>query len=197
MTLVLLDTNAYLRLAKRVRPLLGRTFGQKSYVLAVLKDVEDEVRRSRKLRSEFPWFDDEPFGTERDATRIRLGADEKAVLDATSSILREHVLSDIDRYTRSGRHPPSPTDCRVLAFGQIRPAIVVTDDLGMHQLAADFELPIWHGWELLAKMRTAKMVDHDLIREIYAALERNDDLPATWREARHVAFIKVFGPAPR
>lgn len=49
MTLVLLDTNTYLRLAKRIRPLLGVTFGQKKYVLTVLKDVENEVRRSRAL----------------------------------------------------------------------------------------------------------------------------------------------------
>ena len=49
MTLVLLDTNTYLRLAKRIRPLLGVTFGQKKYVLTVLKDVESEVRRSRAL----------------------------------------------------------------------------------------------------------------------------------------------------
>lgn len=40
MTLVLLDTNAYLRLAKRVRPLLGKKFGQKDYVLTILRDVE-------------------------------------------------------------------------------------------------------------------------------------------------------------
>ena len=38
MTLVLLDTNTYLRLAKRIRPLLGVKFGQKDYVLTVLKD---------------------------------------------------------------------------------------------------------------------------------------------------------------
>ena len=96
--------------------------------------------------------------------------------------------------TRGGRQPPSDTDCRVLAFGQIREAIVVTDDLGMHRLAGDFELPIWHGWELLAKMRSAKKVDNDLIREIYDALERNGDVTATWREAKHTEFVKVFGP---
>ena len=56
-TLVLLDTNAYLRLAKRVRPLLGVPFGQKRYVLTVLEDVEEEVRRNPRLRFHYPWFD--------------------------------------------------------------------------------------------------------------------------------------------
>jgi hypothetical protein len=146
LTLVLLDTNTYLRLAKRIRPLLGVKFGQKDYVLTVLKDVEDEVRRNRTLRFKFPWFDGENFGTERDAAQIRLKAAEKLALENARSILHGHVLGDVDRYTTGGRHPPSDTDCRVLAFGQVRDAFVVTDDLGMHLLAADFELPIWHGW---------------------------------------------------
>jgi hypothetical protein len=105
-----------------------------------------------------------------------------------------HVLDAVELYTTGGRQPPSDTDCRVLAFGQLRDVIVATDDLGMHQLAKDFELPIWHGWELLAKMRSAKKVDNDLIREIYDALECNGDLTATWREAKHTEFAKVIGP---
>jgi hypothetical protein len=49
LTLVLLDTNACLRLAKRVRPAVGIKFGQKGYVLTVHKSVEDEVHRSARL----------------------------------------------------------------------------------------------------------------------------------------------------
>lgn len=95
-----------------------------------------------------------------------------------------------------GRSPPSPTDCFILAFGQIRPAIVATDDLGMHQLARDFDIPVWHGHELLKKMLSAKLIENTLVREIYEALENNDDLPQSWRAAKHTAFKKLFGPAP-
>lgn len=197
MTLALLDTNTYLRLAKRIRPLLGVEFGQKPYVLTVLKDVEDEVRRSRTLQFKFPWFDNEDFGAERDAARIHLKADEKELLENTQSVLRGHVLQEVDRYTTGGRHPPSDTDCRVLAFGQVREAIVVTDDLGMHLLAEDFEIPIWHAWQLLSKMKAAKAVNNDLIREIYEALEQNGDLTRTWAEAKHTEFARIFGAAPR
>ena len=55
--LVLLDTNAYLRLAKRVRPAVGVVFGHKGYVLTVHKSVEDEVYRSARLKSLYPWFE--------------------------------------------------------------------------------------------------------------------------------------------
>ena len=53
MTLVLLDTNAYLRIAKRVRPMLGVKFGQKEYVLTILKITEDDVHKSPKLLHKF------------------------------------------------------------------------------------------------------------------------------------------------
>ena len=49
-TQVLLDTNTYLRLAKRIRPAVGRKFGQVPYVLVILKAVEEEVHRSARLR---------------------------------------------------------------------------------------------------------------------------------------------------
>ena len=38
-TEVLLDTNTYLRLAKRIRPAVGREFGQVPYVVVILKAV--------------------------------------------------------------------------------------------------------------------------------------------------------------
>lgn len=197
MTLVLLDTNAYLRLAKRVRPLLGKKFGQKDYVLTVLRDVEDEVQRSPRLRHDYPWFDAASLANERLAHSLRLSAQEKATLAAAASVLHGLVQMDPARFMAQRRSPPSYTDCRVLAFGQIRPAIVVTDDLGMHELASMVGIEgIWHGPELLKKMLGAKLIGNDLVREIYAALEVNNDLTATWVAAKHGTFLKVFGKAP-
>jgi hypothetical protein len=194
-TLVLLDTNAYLRLAKRIRPLLGAPFGQKGYVLTILADVEDEVHASGRLRYRFPWFDADPaLVHERMAKRLRLSADEREQIDSTARFLHDWVQQDVARYLVGGGSPPGPTDCRVLAFGQVRPAIVVTDDLGMHALAREFRITVWHGFELLAKLRTAKKASDELVREIYEALEVNGDLTATWREARHTVLAKVFGP---
>lgn len=194
-TLVLLDTNAYLRLAKRIKPLLGVKFGQKEYSLTILKDVEDEVHRNPRLHFYFPWFDDAQLTAERLAKQVRLSKDEKMQVQAATTILHAHVLENAAAYISKGRTPPSPTDCYNLAFGQVRPAIVTTDDLGMHQLARDFGIPVWHGHELLKKMLSAKLINNDLIREIYKALEVNDDLPHTWREVKHKAFKKIFGPA--
>lgn len=193
-TQVLLDTNTYLRLAKRIRPAVGRQFGQVPYVLVILKAVEDEVHRSSRLKFLNPWFDMAEFAEERLAKQIRLTAAEKEDMRLVQDVLLGTVQMDVQLYTSNGRSPPSPTDCWLLAYGQVKGAIVVTDDLGMHTLAAAAGLHVWHGYELLAKLRTAKVVDNDLVREIYAALESNQDLTETWRNAKHTTFAKIFGP---
>ena len=136
--LVLLDTNAYLRLAKRVRPAVGVVFGHKGYVLTVHKSVEDEVYRSARLKSLYPWFDGHEFANERLAKQIRLSTEDKASVKAAQSVLHGWVLADPDKYTSGGRSPPGSTDCWLLALGQVKPAIVVTDDLGMHALSGGF-----------------------------------------------------------
>lgn len=183
-------------MAKRIRPMLGVKFGQREYIVTILKDVEEEVHRSPALRFKFPWFDDGDLAAERMAATIRLSAEEKEKLSVAQSVLHGWVLADISRYTTGGRSPPSPVDCRVLAFGQIRQAVIVTDDIGMHDLAKDFGITVWHGSELLAKMRTAKMVSNELIREIFDALEANGDQTTSWRDAKHTTFAKIFG-APK
>lgn len=194
-TLVLLDTNAYLRLAKRIKPMLGVVFGQKNYVLTILRDVEKEVHRNGALRFKYPWFDGEDVASERVAKQVRLKAEEKAQLEAAQSVLHGWVLMNSVAYTTRKRSPPSPTDCRVLAFGQIRNAIVVTDDLGMHQLAIDFGITVWHGHELLKKMLTAKLITNEQVKAVFEALELNGDLTETWREAKHSTFSRLFGKA--
>jgi len=190
--LVLLDTNAYLRFAKRIKPLLGKEFGQKGYVLTILKVTEDEVRRSARLKFLYPWFNDPDFAEERLAKQVRLSKAERAEIESAQSILRAHALESASRFTEKGRSPPSEEDCFLLAFGQVRASIVVTDDLGMILLAKDFEIEVWHGYELLRKMRAAAFVTNDLIRDLYGALEANGDLPASWEKTKHTVFKKIF-----
>lgn len=193
MTLVVLDTNLYLRLAKRVRPFLGVPFGAKQYVLVILPDVEEEVRRSARLKFLFPWFDGSEHDGERKAKALRLSVAERQELDAMTTILRQSVLEDAQTFTNEGRTPPSETDCRVLALASLRDGIAGTDDMGMHLLAGKFDITVWHGWELLKRMKSGKMIDNPLIRDIFDALERNNDLPRSWRDAKETHLKGIFG----
>ena len=192
-TEVLLDTNTYLRLAKRIRPVVGRQFGQVPYVVVILKAVEDEVHRSPRLKFHNPWFDEPEFAQERLAKQKRLSADDKSAMTLVQDVLLGMVQMEVDKYTSHRRHPPGATDCWLLAYAQVKNAVVVTDDLGMHTLASEVGLKVWHGFELLAKLKTARVVDNELIREIYDALERNGDMTETWRQAKHREFARIFG----
>lgn len=161
-----------------------------------MKAVEDEVHKSTRLQFHYPWFDDPPLVEERLYKQVRLSKDERAQIESMQSVLRAHVLEHAADYTTHYRSPPSPTDCFCLAFGQVRPAIVVTDDIGMHLLAKEFDLEVWYGHELLKKMLTAKKVERELVIAIYEALEANGDIDEGWRSAKHTAFKKIFGPKP-
>lgn len=165
------------------------------YVLVILKAVEEEVHRSARLRFLNPWFDEPEFAEERYSKQTRLSEAEKQEIKLVQDVLQGTVQLDLDKYT-TGRSPPGATDCWLLAYGQVKSAVVVTDDLGMHTLASDFGLKVWHGFELLAKLKTAKVVDNDLVRDIYDALERNGDMTETWRKAKHEDFARIFGPKP-
>ena len=62
----------------------------------------------------------------------------------------------------------------------------------MHILANDFQIPIWHGYELVQKMREAQKINNELVREIYTALENNRDMTKSWEEAKHTVFSDIF-----
>ncbi len=191
--LVLLDTCVYLRLAKRIRPFLGIQFGHKNYVLTILPIVEKEVLKSHKLKFQNPWFEDGVFESERDSHAIRMSKFERQSMGNTKSIFDGHIQQNLNDFMVQGRSPPGHADCELLAFAYIRQGIVVTDDLGIHLLASAFKLPIWHGYELLSKLLAAKVVDGELIREVYQAVEDNRDITDTWWHAKHTTFKKVFG----
>lgn len=188
MTLVLLDTCTYLRLAKRIRPMLGVKFGQKEYEITILPEIEKEVFHSSRLLHNFPWFSDKEIARERLSKQLKFNKEEKQALENATSIIYNWVLTHANNY----KNPPSPTDCKVLALGKIRHAIVVTDDLSMHILANEFQIPILHGYELLKKMLTAKLIDKALVKEIYSALDANSDLPRAWLENRDKIFGRLF-----
>ena len=166
-------------------------------MLTILKDVEDEVYKSNRLKNSFLWFDNPEIKNERVHKRLRLSANERSRIDAMTSVLRSHVLENASSYTTKGRSPPSHTDCFCLAFGEIRPAIVATDDLGMHQLADEFEIKVFHCHEVLHKMLSAKMIGKAMVSEIYHALELKNDLPRSWIDVKHTTFKKVFGAKPK
>ena len=198
MTTILLDTNAYLRLAKRIRPLLGVKFNPvKEYTLIVLKDVEDEVQRNRELKFRYPWFDTDDHRTERSSTRVRFKANEKAQIEQDKHFILDYSRANAVSLMDCGRDPPGPTDCHVLAVALLKKWWVATDDEGMHLVGSNFDIKVIYCFDVLHKLLSAGMVDKAKVIEIFDALQANSDMTAKWRGAKDTIFKNVFGKGRR
>jgi hypothetical protein len=191
--LVILDTNAYLRLAKRIRPILGFEIGQKQYVLKVLPSVEKEVIRNLVLAEKFPWFDGTAYAVERAAHKVRFTKEQRASWESTSSVLRAYVA----RNSANFKNPPSNVDCDVLACGldEVLDALVVTDDESMLALSSQFGIKCISSNQLLKILLSAKVIDKEKVREIFDAMAINGDMPQRWLNEAGTLFKTVFSKA--
>ncbi|MBU4317205.1 MAG: hypothetical protein KKF30_08025 [Proteobacteria bacterium] len=53
--IILLDSNAYLRIADSFHPLLGESFGEQGYVLYLTPEFQKEFNKSARLKNKFGW----------------------------------------------------------------------------------------------------------------------------------------------
>jgi hypothetical protein len=193
-TTILLDTNAYLRLAKRIQPLLGKKFNPaKDYVLVVLREVEDEVHRQPRLVRHYPWFDGPEYAEDRRTHGVRLSKVQKDEAAGNKKFLLSHVARNARAYLLHGRDPPGDTDCYVLGVAMACNWCVATDDENMHALGKEFDVRCLYAFDVLHKLLSADMVDKAKVIEIYEALETNGDITARWSDAKGKLFKKVFG----
>lgn len=73
---ILVDSNAYFRLAQSIHPLLNVVFGKKRYCLYVIKELQDEYRRSPRLKNAFSWVND-PEYVENRSHLLEIAKEEK------------------------------------------------------------------------------------------------------------------------
>lgn len=52
---ILLDSNAYLRLANSFHPLLGEGFGKENYTLHLIPEFQKEFDKNPRLKNKFGW----------------------------------------------------------------------------------------------------------------------------------------------
>lgn len=139
---ILVDTNAYLRLAKTIRPLLFVPFGDDEYCLYILPELNEELA-SRKLQSKFPWVDDEEFTENRKHSPL-IGKKQKKSIQQAFEFIWDHVQSDLPG--------PSKVDAWYIAYAYELGVPVVTDDQDMAELAQAFDVRVLSTLELLKIM---------------------------------------------
>ena len=180
---ILLDSNSYFRLAKSIHPLLFQEFGDESYCLYVLKELQDEYDRQPRLQTKFPWVDNPEYRANRSKS-LTLSRRQKKELPTVFDFMWDHVLTELPG--------PSRVDVRILSHGYVLGIPVVTDDIDMRALAGVFKVQVLKTLELLKLMLEAGHITMEKVRQIAAYWSYDDDRPAEY--ARD--FIRLFDETP-
>lgn len=182
---VLLDSNAYFRLAPSIRPLLNELFGNApQYSLHVLAELDDEYSTSLRLHHKFEWVGHSEYRQDRKAKRFELHG--KARTEALNA------FGFLVSYADSQRLNLSREDLKALAVGFVKGIPVVTDDGEMRRVAEAHSIECWNSVKLLKVMVTAGRIDMEKVTEILEYLDYENDLPMSKDKLRRV-FQEYFG----
>jgi len=178
---ILLDTNAYLRLAQSIHPLLFEPFGEENYTLYVIDDFQKEFKRSQRLKEKFYWVNESEY-VENRKKKIEVSKQNKINIDVAYSIIWEQNITMGLGASR--------IDVRALAFGNVLNTPVVTDDSNMISLAEEFDITVWGILDLMRLMYDSEYRSINELKTIVDYLEYNKDLPYAGFKKE---FKKVFG----
>ena len=165
---ILLDTNAYLRLAYNLHPLLFQEFGKKNYTLYVIDDFQKEFDRNPRLKNKFYWVNEPEFEENR-KKRIKVSRQNKKDISVAQSVIWEENIA-------RGLGSSKP-DIRALAFGFVLDIPVVTDDNDMVNLGKVLGIEVWGILVLMKVMYDNKHVGIKELKGLVDYMDYNNDLP--------------------
>ena len=183
-TKILLDTNSYLRLAQNLHPLLFQSYGEESFTLYAHKDLKDECMRQPRLANKFDWITLAKYEENRKRPLV-VSKEKHAEIELNFSFMWGQV--------ESAGLTPSKIDTRILATALALGIRVVTDDQGMLELAAEYEVETWTTLELMKSMIDAGHITMEQVRRVVQQWVYDEDLPA--RRLR-LPYRKFFGEDP-
>ncbi|OOY49073.1 hypothetical protein BOV94_12545 [Solemya velum gill symbiont] len=180
---ILVDTNSYIRLAKSIHPLLDVIFGEENYCLYVLKELDIEFSKNRRLTTQYAWVDEDEFFNNR-KKKLTLSKKNKREIEIAVDFLNEEKITN----TLS----VSDVDILYLAYGLILSIPVVTDDTDMLNLAETYGITTMKSLDLMHTMLTSEHIDMQKIRQVVAYWEYISDKPAEFRKD----YIRLFSEDP-
>jgi hypothetical protein len=167
-TKLLLDTNAYLRLAYTIHPLLFVSFGDENYTLYVTENFQAEFNRQPRFKKKFAWVNESKFMLNREKFLTLSNQEKKDIKLAETYIWDQNI---------SLAAGASMVDVRALAAGYVLDIPVITDDKGMISLAESLGIKVMRILPLLSIMLKARHIDKSKIKELVGWLSYSKDLP--------------------
>lgn len=182
---ILLDSNAYLRLANSFHPLLGEGFGKENYTLRLIPEFQKEFDKNPRLKNKFGWVNQLEY-VENRKHRIHVTKSQKEQIRLTYSYLWEYNIGEGLGASR--------VDVRALAYGAVLGVSLVTDDSDMVQIAKVFGIEVKGLFDLLQLMYHTKRIDFQEIETLLDYLEYINDLPnPSFRKKLTKAFKQKGG----
>jgi len=180
---ILLDSNAYLRLAQTIRPLLSVEFGEERYCLYVIRELQQEFDRSSRLQTKFHWVNKREY-VENRSRSITIPRKVASSINVTHSVILGQA--------RQEELGTSRVDARALATASVLGVPIVTDDGDMLTLAEAFGIEAMKTLELLRLMMDC---DHATLEQVISAAgywRYSKDLPKDYASD----FERLFGRRP-
>lgn len=182
-TKILIDSNVYFRLAQSIHPLLQVEFGQASYCLYVIKDLQAEYDRNPRLRNAFSWVNETEYRRNR-SCELNISRKDRKEIEQAFDFIRNHARDT---------HPEtSKVDISALAHAYILDMPIVTDDAAMLELAQDFNIKTLKTLELLKLMLDCRRIDMAMVRQIAAYWTYENDRPKSFS----TDYRKLFKEPP-
>ncbi|GAB6272393.1 MAG: hypothetical protein STSR0003_22390 [Smithella sp.] len=180
---ILVDSNAYFRLAQSIHPLLNVEFGDKRYCLYCLKELQDEYNRNPRLINSFSWVNDPDYVKNR-SHLLKVTRGEKLEIKRAYEFILDYVRNV---------HPGvSKVDVLCLAHAEQLCIPVVTDDEEMRIAAGAYDIKTFKTIDLLKLMLECRHIDIKKIREIAAYWIYLNDKPKDFI----IDYKRLFGEAP-
>jgi hypothetical protein len=177
---ILVDSNAYFRLARDIHPLLGKPFGGRKYCLYIIEGFEREYLYSGRLQSKFHWASESQYAKNRQM-KLTLSRTEKNKLHETKVFFKDAAIS-MNLTT-------GPVDIEALAIAYILKTPIVTDDSDMIKAAEEFEIPVIKVLELMKIMMEECLIDLPKVRSIVSYWKYMRDLPKNC----DTDYAEIFG----
>lgn len=196
---ILLDSNAYLRLAYHIHPLLGKSknYGENGFCLYITKKVRKEIDKvSRFKNQKFDWVNEDNWKENRKNIIKTLKKEVKTGISNTINFLNEYI-SDLENdgfFQDKKGAIPSPIDIECLAYAQELDVFIITDDNNMCCIANEFEIKSMSTLELLKHMLDNNHSDITIkkIREIVCNWVFNKDLLSNCKSEYYRLFDEKF-----
>lgn len=182
-TKILLDSNAYFRLAQSIHPLLQTEFGTERYCLYVIRELQAEHDKNPRLRNAFSWVNEPAYKKNR-ACKLNISRKNQQEIAQVFDFIKNH--------SRDSHPGLSRVDVTALAHAYVLAIPIVTDDSDMLDLAQDFNIKALKTLELLKLMLDCHHIDVTVVRQIASYWIYEDDKPKSFTED----YKKLFKEPP-